>query len=163
MKRAGFTLVELLIVVIIIAIVASMAVLSMGDLGQSRRASAAAHQLAQHIAELQERAIVSNSLFGIGIKQHQYCDYHYVRTEDGANWQLDSASKPCQGLPNDVRLMLMARDNSTVPGSNNDPDFVVLPSGVLPQFVLRLQYAPQSWYQVQLNQQGEIDVVQHAA
>jgi len=70
--RAGFTLIEILVVLVIIAIVISFAVLSIGVTGRDRELDEESRRIEGLIGLLQERAVLEGRDFGLLVEPARY-------------------------------------------------------------------------------------------
>lgn len=82
---AGFTLLELLLVMAIIAILASTVVVGFGNVGDSRRVRAEAERLALAIEMGRAEAMRRNAMWGLRVNESSY-DFQEYRYADG-QWQ----------------------------------------------------------------------------
>ncbi len=125
-RAAGFTLIEVLIVVLLIAITASLAVVS---LRQDDRAlvRAEAVRLAESFRHVQDEAILTGTTFGWRAESR---GYEYLRRTADRQWtpvEADGSAAFARRLPDAVRLV-----DVEVNGVKVDPGMllVVPPSGM---------------------------------
>ncbi len=71
-KSDGFSLVEILVVLLIIGLIATMAVVAVGDFGQSKRLVNIAEQFKHQLEFAQEKAILESQLLGVKFDSHGY-------------------------------------------------------------------------------------------
>ena len=70
--NAGFTLIEILVVLVIIGTTLGFALLAFGDFGSQRRVIMAAEQFANYVKLAQQEAIIETSTLGIAIGTYTY-------------------------------------------------------------------------------------------
>lgn len=86
-KRAGFTLIEVLIVLVIVAVITAVAVLAFGHFGQGRREKIILEQFSATINAVQQQAIFTPMALGLGITEKGYQYYQYTPDEkEGGKW-----------------------------------------------------------------------------
>lgn len=71
-RAAGFTLIEILVVLVIIAIVISFAVLSIGVTGRDRELDEESRRIEGLVGLLQERAVLEGRDFGLLVEPNHY-------------------------------------------------------------------------------------------
>jgi general secretion pathway protein H len=71
-RNAGFTLIEILVVMLIMSITFGMALLAFGDFGKDRKIRAAAEGFAQFIQLVHERAVLESSTLQITLNSNGY-------------------------------------------------------------------------------------------
>lgn len=127
-KKAGFTLLEILIVLVILGIAATFSFMAFGDFGLSRKATVEAEQLVTLIKVTQQRAILEMTTFGIGIHKN---GYQFFRFTENNQWQTLSAA-PLKGRswPNHLNASFAAILNP------NSPQIVINPGGEMTAFQL---------------------------
>lgn len=79
---AGFTLLELLLVLTIIAILAGMVVVNFGNVGDSQRVRAEAERLALAIEMGRAEALRRNAMWGLSVGENSY-DFKEYRYQNG--------------------------------------------------------------------------------
>lgn len=126
-KHAGFTLIEILIVIVILTIVASMALLATGDFGRERRIRLAGEELQSLCTLLQTHAILTGSVYGIRFNPHQYQFYEFDTVKQ--NWRLMPANKlfVSKALPDGMNLVVKTPEHV----ETNQPTVTLLPGGEL--------------------------------
>lgn len=72
LKKNGFTLIEVLVVLVIISIILTFAVISFGDFGKSREQQAQVVQLQSSIRAAQAQAILMPNTLQLTINSHGY-------------------------------------------------------------------------------------------
>lgn len=139
---AGYTLLEVMIVVTIIGLLSALAVLRLPGSDAPARALAAAGRLALGFAELRDEARLTGMARGMGC-QAQLCQ-GFRPDDSGRHWQ------PLSG-PGGEPLRIVLEEGLTVafdprlspeapaPAADAGPQLLYLPSGEATPFVLNLQ------------------------
>lgn len=83
-KQAGFTLIEILVVLVIISIVMTFAMLSFGDFGTRRAIVAEGQRFIHEINLAKQEAILESTPLVIRINQH---GYEVMRFKEPNQWQ----------------------------------------------------------------------------
>ena len=81
--QAGFTLIEILVVVIIVSITLGFATMFFGDFGKARKISASAEALAQFITLVHEKALFESRSLKMQITKQ---GYYVARLTDNNQW-----------------------------------------------------------------------------
>lgn len=141
---AGYTLLEVMIVVTIIGLLSALAVLRLPGSDAPTRALAAAERLALGFAELRDEARLTGMARGMGC-QAQLCQ-GFRADDSGRHWQPLSGQggQPLRiVLEEGLTVAFDPRLNPEVPAPAADadagPQLVYLPSGEATPFVLNLQ------------------------
>jgi len=148
-RAAGFTLLELLVVIVIIGIIASMAVVSTRVLGRDREMDQEAKRLAAVLTQAREEAMLQGRDVGMRVDAHGYDFLLYDGRSE--SWQL-AADDPLlreRSLPDGleavlwlesrpVPLVARAAPTERTPAS---PQVLVLASGDVVPFEVRLERA----------------------
>lgn len=124
----GFTLIELLVVVFIIGITASIALLSFGDFGASRKTKVSAEQFVNYIKMIQHNTILEMSTMGIRLGKEGYEIY---RLENDSTWlpmPKNSLFHP-QVFPKNVIVNLYSPKRTIT-----RPDIIIDSSGDISEF-----------------------------
>lgn len=91
-KRAGFSLIELLVVILIVGIMMSIAVLAFGDFGNTRKVQLFQQHLANVIQFARTKAILEATTFGLDISpSHQQCTFYqfsFKKDSAAGEWQM---------------------------------------------------------------------------
>ncbi|MDE0423183.1 MAG: type II secretion system minor pseudopilin GspH [Gammaproteobacteria bacterium] len=156
--RAGFTLLEILLVVTIIGILASVVVLGATDIGRQRTVRAEAERLALAVELARDEARVRNEVWGLLVDRGSYRFQRYDQardqwhdierrefgtdaTERGIEFVVGSASSRLDAVASDFPWEARVRakgGNSTVAAgsapTDRPPDVVIYPGGDLTPF-----------------------------
>lgn len=145
-RCAGFSLLELLVVVMIIALFAGAAVLSIGTLGSDREVQREAQRLGSLIDLLGEEAVMASRDYGILFSESGY--RFYVYDYQTLTWNLPAGDRllaeheltaPLQlMLELDDRAVELGRSFETMNGNEQpEPQVVVFASGEVTPFAAR--------------------------
>ena len=105
-RRAGFTLIEILVVVVIIAVLTSVAVLSMGVLGKDRGLEAEGERFSDVAAAAMEQAELEGRDFGIHFSATRYEVLTYVTRRSRWESVIDDRLYAVHELPAGVTARL---------------------------------------------------------
>ncbi len=83
-NKAGFTLIEILVVLLIIGITVGFALIAFGDFGSKRRIVVATEQFVNYVKFTQQIAILKTSTLGIQFHNNQY---DILQLESANHWQ----------------------------------------------------------------------------
>ena len=143
-SAAGFTLVELLVVLVILGVLIGLAVFSTGIAGPSRELRNEAERLSGLIGVLAEEAVLDNREYGLWFDATSYQVLRY----DTAKSQWQTVDKQPHVLPAWAQLSLdlegaaltlpSATEEEEKPGSERLPQVLILSSGELSPFRLQL-------------------------
>jgi type II secretion system protein H len=141
-RRAGFTLIEVLVVLIIVAIITAVAVIAFGHFGRGLRERIVVEQFERVITVAQQQAILTPAVLGLGISAKGYRFYRYTRNAAGKpTWQSmnDVLSKPIafHHLFSLHVKIIGAYDNAKQT-RESQPAILFLPSGFVTPFELDL-------------------------
>ena len=106
--RAGFTLLELLLVMTIIAILAGIVVVGFGNIGEGRRVRAEAERLALAIEMGRSEALRRNAMWGLSVSDNSYDFKEY----DHSNGQWQSVERrpfSIHTVAEDITLAMQVR------------------------------------------------------
>lgn len=131
-NKAGFTLIEILVVLFIIGITLGFAMLAFGDFGSKRRIVIAAEQFVNYVKFIQQEAILETGTLGILFDSNSY---QVMRFQPLKNWQF----MPKKGIfhqqhfPHNAIIHL--ENNLTKKG---EPQIVINAAGDMTPFRLNL-------------------------
>ncbi|MCY1284575.1 type II secretion system protein H [compost metagenome] len=162
-RAAGFTLVELLVVLVIVGGLAGLAVLGTGIAGPARTLNNEAERLAGLIGVLADEAVLDNREYGLRLTPDSYQVLRY--DEASGNWQ-PLADKPHR-LPDWAEISIELEGQALrLPGPLTDagdeqkaaaqaaPQLLILSSGELSPFRLRLGERRKDGLRLQLSSDG---------
>ncbi|MFC5695109.1 type II secretion system minor pseudopilin GspH [Pseudomonas sp. GCM10022186] len=159
---AGFTLIEVLVVMVIIGCLAGLAVISSGIAGPSRELRSEADRLAGLIGVLADEAVLDNREYGLRLERDGYQVYFYDET--GGRWQ--ALSDGARQLPEWAELSFELEGEPLVlPAPARDeqqskdarpplPQLIILSSGELSPFRLELGERRKDGLRLQLSSDG---------
>ena len=84
-RRSGFSLIEILVVIVIIGIVSSVALLSLGLLGDDRELQTEARRLISLVEVAQDEAVMQGRELGLEFMAHSYRFVEYDPLSMGIN------------------------------------------------------------------------------
>lgn len=157
-KNSGFTLIEILVVLIVIAIVLTVALMSFGDFGASRKQQLSTLQLKTSIKSAQLDAILTSTVLGLTVTQTGYRYYHYQYDADNnsASWHPlphDNLSSS-DVFPLGTTLSLI----TSIPTMKNNPRIYFLPDGTITPFTLILTFKNGQTFKFFLDTDGGIKI-----
>ncbi|WP_277589587.1 type II secretion system minor pseudopilin GspH [Pseudomonas chlororaphis] len=136
---AGFTLLELLVVMLIIGLLAGMVGLVQSDSG-GQKARREAERLQNLIGLLREDAVLNNLNHGLRLEPDHYT---VLSLDRGGQWQADKRFKEHR-LPGELRLNLQEpRGPNKGLGQGKEPQLWVLANDQISPFTLLLEYRQQ--------------------
>lgn len=119
--HAGFTLIEILVVMVILAVLASVTSIGLNRGGQ-QRFSNTVEQSQQWLQRVSTEAILSGSIWGVTVNQQEFHAYVW----NGEDW-LESADVEAYVLPDNVRYSHTVEVDP--PEDKILPHFTFLPTG----------------------------------
>ena len=129
LKKRGFTLVEILVVIIIIGITISFALLSFGDFGASRQAKISAEHFVSYLRLLQHKAIFEDRTLALAIYPHGYSPLVFQEDE---KWLSLNSSNILRNQQVPSRIIISA--GSTGKNLKHEAMLVIHPSGDMEPF-----------------------------
>nr|WP_271412205.1 type II secretion system minor pseudopilin GspH [Pseudomonas sp. Q1-7] len=161
LASAGFTLIEVLVVMVVIACLAGLAVIGSGVAGPARELNNEAERLAGLIGVLADEAVLDNREYGLRLERDRYQVYYY--DEAGARWQ--PLSDGARQLPEWAELTFEldgeplvlpapAEDEKKPGDARPVPQLIILSSGELSPFRLRLGERRRDGLRLQLSSDG---------
>ena len=135
-KKAGFTLLEILVVMIIISIVAGIAALTL-NVNQHDRYQTLAKQLANAITLAEQEAMLRSATIGLQINSHAYQFFIFTRNEkSGKNkWMpLNLHWSNQHVLPDDTKIQLQILNVADT--VTDEPQLIITPDNNLAPFVI---------------------------
>ncbi|WP_044874998.1 type II secretion system minor pseudopilin GspH [Pseudomonas sp. LFM046] len=160
---AGFTLIEVLVVMVVIACLAGLAVISSGVAGPSRELNQEAERLAGLIGLLADEAVLDNREYGLHLERDGYQVFFYDETR--ARWQL--LSEEGRQLPEWAELTfeldgeplvlpMPEKDVKKAKGKDKEPvpQLIILSSGELSPFRLELGERRKDGLRLELSSDG---------
>ena len=137
-STAGFTLIELMVVIVLIGVLVSMVHISMGD-NSPRHARQEAGALLGLMHGVREKAVLEGQEYGLRLEPAAY----QLMRFDGEQWQ---ALEPRVSLPDGLLLALTleGQDQPLIAGAGT-PQLLWLSSDENTAFELHLDSPPQRW------------------
>jgi len=136
----GFSLIEILVVVVIIAIVSSIALLSLGLLGEDRELETEARRLASLVQVAQDEAMMQGREFGLEFMTASYRFVEYDPLTTGWSELLGDDLFRRRDLPEDVEFELFLEGQRVL--LNTDPAEIDEPDDDAPAKDTARSYAP---------------------
>ena len=125
-RQHGFSLIEILVVIVIIGIVASMAMLSLGLLGDDRDLQTEARRVSSLVQVAQDEAVMQGREFGLEVMQSSYRFVEYDAFTNRWDELLADDTFRMRQLPEDLEFELYLEDQrillETDPEAFDDPD-----------------------------------------
>jgi general secretion pathway protein H len=145
-SKAGFTLIEVLVVLIIVAIITAVSVIAFGHFGRGRREKIIAQQFVRTIVVAQQQAILTPDVLGLGITPRGYRFYQYTISSETQSPEWIPLSTTVLSNPDAFKNVFQA-DVKIISGfdeKNNvqepqRPQILFLPSGFVTPFMLELK------------------------
>ncbi|WP_330115237.1 type II secretion system minor pseudopilin GspH [Pseudomonas sp. JS3066] len=161
LASAGFTLIEVLVVMVVIACLAGLAVISSGVAGPARELNNEAERLAGLIGVLADEAVLDNREYGLRLERDRYQVYYY--DESSSRWQ--PMSDGARQLPEWAELTFEldgeplvlpapAKDEKKAKDAQPVPQLIILSSGELSPFRLVMAERRKDGRRLQLSSDG---------
>ncbi|WP_178123550.1 MULTISPECIES: type II secretion system minor pseudopilin GspH [unclassified Pseudomonas] len=161
LASAGFTLIEVLVVMVVIACLAGLAVISSGVAGPARELNNEAERLAGLIGVLADEAVLDNREYGLRLERDRYQVYYY--DESSSHWQ--PMSDGARQLPEWAELTFEldgeplvlpapAKDEKKAKDARPVPQLIILSSGELSPFRLVMAERRKDGRRLQLSSDG---------
>ncbi|NWL75640.1 type II secretion system protein GspH [Pseudomonas taiwanensis] len=162
LASAGFTLIEVLVVMVVIACLAGLAVISAGVAGPTRELNNEAERLAGLIGVLADEAVLDNREYGLRLERGSYQVYYY--DESSSRWQ--PMSDGARQLPEWAELTFeldgeplalpapVKKDDKETKDIRPVPQLIILSSGELSPFRLELAERRKDGRRLQLSSDG---------
>lgn len=149
--RAGYTLIEILIVIVIISIVSTVALLSLGR-NKNRRIETLANQLTQMLTLAEEQALLQPAVLGLLINERSFVFLTYQASLNSKNmiWvPSDERSLQRHVIPDGIEIRVISSNTeddsqleapATSAGDNPilKPQVVISPNGDLTPFTISI-------------------------
>lgn len=169
MKYAGFTLIEILIVILIISIVSSIAVLTISH-NQNKRMEYFANDLADLISLAEEEAMLRPAVLGLVFTKNQFQFYEYQPAAKKNNLWVVLGNDPTfhpHDLPSDIKVTLKIEGQIVPPAEDLKNVFPALiisgTTDITPFIILIGKKNGEPRYQIKGNANGMISAdVYHA-
>lgn len=127
-RRNGFSLIEILVVIVIIGIVSSVALLSLGILGDDRELQTEARRLISLVEVAQDEAVMQGRELGLELMAHSYRFVEYNPFTNQWGDLVGDATFRMRQLPEDIELELYLEGRNIMledePADFDNPDMV---------------------------------------
>jgi len=148
---AGFTLLEILVVLLIIGLIASVVVVSISGSNYKTELRSATYKISRQIELARNESTFRNELWGIEIKRNTMRFLKFDPVTETWNSQTKRAYISHQ-LSENFELKLETKDVQQSSQSNeledSTPNLIIEPSGEITPFEITIEYIPQNlaWY-----------------
>jgi general secretion pathway protein H len=135
-RAAGFTLIEILVVLFIISIVSTVALLSINR-NTNKEIETYAKQIAQMLALAQEQAMVQSNVVGLMVKSQTltFTSLHMGDAKQKNTWQpLQESVLGTQKVPSDLQLKVGGGNASD--GNSANPQIIISTNGDVTPFTI---------------------------
>ncbi|WP_342245607.1 type II secretion system minor pseudopilin GspH [Pseudomonas sp. OTU5201] len=161
LASAGFTLIEVLVVMVVIACLAGLALISSGVAGPARELRNEAERLAGLIGVLADEAVLDNREYGVRVERDGYQVFFY--DESSNRWQ--ALSDGARQLPEWAELSIelegepltlptQAKEEKKAEETRPVPQLIILSSGELSPFRLEMGERRKDGLRLQLSSDG---------
>jgi general secretion pathway protein H len=136
--KAGYTLLEILVVLVIISIVAGMAVLTVGH-NHNKQLQAFTQELAQTLTLAEEQALLQPTTLGLELTPRSFRFYEYREVKTGKTWEpVADRELGLHSIPKDIQVSLQIA-GKTLPLEaleGKAPSLLVSTNGTLTPFTI---------------------------
>jgi general secretion pathway protein H len=142
-SRAGYTLVEILIVLLIISIVTSIAVISIGR-NENKEIESFANELSQMLSLAEEQAMLQPTVLGLMLSEHslQFASFKAGSSAEKNTWiPLQDTILGKHDIPNAIQVAVEvggSRTNSLDRDAKKNPPIIVSTNGEVTPFTIYL-------------------------
>lgn len=136
--KAGYTLLEVLVVLVIISVVASMAVLTIGH-NSNKELQAFTQTLTETLTLAEEQALLQPTMLGLSLTPQSFRFYEYRQTGTETSWKpLSDPELGLHTIPSDIQLNLQIAHTKQPlsPETNKTPSILISTNGTLTPFVI---------------------------
>lgn len=153
LRRGGFTLLEVMVVLVLVAIIASLATLGVRTPGERERIADEARRLAASIGLARQEALLLGELRGVRFEED---GYHLVAADDDGLW-----SAPERGgatLPEGMRLRLEVEGRAvSLDVQDTAPQVLLLPGGEATAFAVEISTGRDPGFLVTMDLLGRLE------
>lgn len=153
--KAGFTLIEVLVVMVIIGVMVTLTTLTVGDSGE-QRLKREAQRLSALLRLAQEEAVFQSQQWGLSV----HADHYQFSLWQHPGWQVvkdDDRFRP-RSLPQGVQMELQLEGTPLHLDETARPQILILSSGECTPFELTFRDETDNAYQLRGNLFGEFSI-----
>lgn len=150
-SSAGFTLLEILVVLLIVGLIASVVVVSISGSNYKTELRTATYQISRQIELARNESTFRNELWGVEIKRNTMRFLKFDPVAETWN-SLTKRAYIAKRLSENVELQLNTKDVAQSFQSDeledSTPNLIIEPSGEITPFEITIEYVPQNlaWY-----------------